>query len=235
MGLYRDDGLIVLRNSTKRTADIKHKEVIKIFKSIGFDIEIDINLSTVDFLDVTLDLTSNTFRPYKKPNDQLLYVHTSSNHPVNILKQLPISINERLSKNSSNRKVFDYAKPEYERALRNSGYEKPGLSFTRKTSTKLGRQRKRNIIWFNPPYSKNVSTKCSIVTTLRSAIVALKTSHRSSPHTTRRYPPKRKTASKPAIAGTKQTAHWMVNAEPHQLSTNVKLQRRITLKKFTLA
>jgi hypothetical protein len=158
MGLYRDDGLIALRNSTKRTADIKRKEVIKIFKSIGFDIEININLITVDFLDVTLDLASNTFRPYKKPNDQLRYVHTSSNHPANILKQLPISINERLVKNSSNKEVFDHAKPEYEEALRNSGYENPSLSFTRKTITKPRRQRKRNIIWFNPPYNKNVST-----------------------------------------------------------------------------
>ena len=63
MGLYRDDGLIVLRNCTKRTADIKRKEVIKIFKCIGFDIKIDINLRTVDFLDDILDLPSNTFRP----------------------------------------------------------------------------------------------------------------------------------------------------------------------------
>ena len=117
MGLYRDDGLIILRNYTKRTADIKRKEVIKIFKCIGFDIEIDINLKTVDFLDVTLDLPSNTFRPYKKPNDQLQYVHTSSNHPANILKQLPISINERLTKNSSNSEIFDNAKPEYERSF----------------------------------------------------------------------------------------------------------------------
>ena len=132
--------------------------MIKIFKCIGFDIEIDINLKTVDFLDVTLDLSSNTFRPYKKPNDQLLYVHTSSNHPANILKQLPISINERLTKNSSNSEIFDNAKPEYEEALRNSGYENPRLSFTRKSTIKRGRQRKRNIIWFNPPYNKNVST-----------------------------------------------------------------------------
>jgi len=62
------------------------------FKTIGFDIEIVINMKSVDFLDVTLDPSSEAFRPYKKPNDRLQYVHMSSNHPRNILKQLPTSI-----------------------------------------------------------------------------------------------------------------------------------------------
>ena len=85
VGLYLDDGLMVLRNCTKRMADIKRKEVIKEFKNIGFDIEIDANMKTVNFLDITLDLSSDSYKPYKKPNDHLQYVHTSSNHPVKFL------------------------------------------------------------------------------------------------------------------------------------------------------
>ena len=83
ISLYRDDGLMILRNITNRMADINHKKVIKVFKDIGFDIIT--KLKTVDFLDITLDLSTGSFRPYKKPNDQLQYIHISSNHPRNIL------------------------------------------------------------------------------------------------------------------------------------------------------
>ena len=90
--------------------------------------------------------------------DKFLFVFLIRRMFIRNLFQLPISINERLTKNSSNSEIFDNAKPEYEEALRNSGYENPRLSFTRKSTIKRGRQRKRNIIWFNPPYNKNVST-----------------------------------------------------------------------------
>ena len=158
VGLYRDDGLMLTRNLNGRSADVKRKEIVSAFKEIGFDIEIQINLKTVDFLDVTLDLISETFRPYKKPNDQLKYVHTSSNHPKNILKQLPVSINRRLAKNSSNEDVFNKAKSEYEAALESSGYRNTKLTYKKPEPNNHRRRRKRNIIWFNPPYNKNVST-----------------------------------------------------------------------------
>ena len=100
----------------------KRKTIIKIFKDIGFSIDIQTNLKEVDFLDVTLNLQNGTYRPYKKANDKLLYIHSSSNHPPQIIKQLPNSISERLSKNSSNQEVFNTAKVEYEDALKKSGY-----------------------------------------------------------------------------------------------------------------
>ena len=82
-----------------------------------FKIEIKANLHIVDFLDVRFNLLDRTYKPYKKPNDQLLYVNTSSNHPPQIIKQLPISISNRLSNNSSNKQVFDMSKGEYEKPL----------------------------------------------------------------------------------------------------------------------
>ena len=94
-GLYRDDGLIVVRNMRGRTAEKLRQKIINIFKSFDLQIEIAIGLPSVDFLDVTLDLKSNSFRPYKKPNDSLLYVNMSSNHPPQILKNLPDAITER--------------------------------------------------------------------------------------------------------------------------------------------
>ena len=122
-GLYRDDGLVLLRNTSKQKTDRIRKDIIEIFKNAGFKIEIKTNLHIVDFLDVTFNLLDETYKPYKKPNDQLLYVNTSSNHPPQIIKQLPISISNRLSNNSSNKQVFDMSKNEYEKALRGSGYK----------------------------------------------------------------------------------------------------------------
>jgi len=61
--------------------------------------------------------------------------------------------------NSSNEAVFENTKAVYEEALRNSGYSNPNLVFRKQTSSKTTRRnRKRNIIWFNPPFSKNVAT-----------------------------------------------------------------------------
>lgn len=157
-GLYRDDGLIVVRNMRGRTTDKVRKDIIKTFKSFDLQIEIVTGLPSVDFLDVTLNLKNNTFQPYKKPNDSLLYVHTASNHPQQILKQLPLAIAERLSKNSSNRTVFEESRNTYEEALKKSGYTNIKLKYSPSTATKQKRNRSRNVIWFNPPFNKNVST-----------------------------------------------------------------------------
>ena len=50
-------------------ADRIRKKLIKIFKDNGLKITIEMRLHKVDYLDVTLDLANNTYRPYKKPND----------------------------------------------------------------------------------------------------------------------------------------------------------------------
>ncbi|KAJ8041040.1 hypothetical protein HOLleu_15528 [Holothuria leucospilota] len=100
--------------------------------------------------------------PYSKPNNTTLYIHRKSNHPPAILKHIPEAINKRLSSLSQDENAFNKAKPVYQEALKKSGYEY-GLQFT-PTSTRQARtnklrpQRKRNIIWYNPPFSKNVST-----------------------------------------------------------------------------
>ena len=157
LGLYRDDRLILLKNTKGREVDQIRKKVIKIFKDVGFKIEIKTNFKIVDFLDVTLNLSNRTYSPYKKSNDQLLYVHTSSNHPPQIINMLPKSINERLSKNFSNPEIFDKAKIDYEKALKDSGYKSVNLTF-KKAAEKQNRTRSHKIIWFNPPFIKSITT-----------------------------------------------------------------------------
>ena len=120
-GLYRDDELVLLRNTSKQKTDRIRKDIIEILKNAGFKIKIKTNLHIVDFLDITFNLLDGTCKPYKKPNDLLLYVNTSSNHPTGTVKQLLISISNRLSNNSSNKQVFDMSKGEYEKTLRESG------------------------------------------------------------------------------------------------------------------
>ena len=86
----------------------------------------------------------------------------SSNHPPELLKKLPTSIRELLSRNSSNKQIFDSVKPEYEEALKNSGYQafleyiEAKVDNIENNTSKM--QRKRKMIWFNPPLNKSVTT-----------------------------------------------------------------------------
>ena len=47
-GLYRDDGLLILRNVNGKQIGLMRKN-IKIFKDIGFAIDVETNLKIVDF------------------------------------------------------------------------------------------------------------------------------------------------------------------------------------------
>ena len=97
---------MILRNANGQKTDRTRKYIIKLMKNLGFQIEIETNLKEVNFLDVTFNLNSGLYKPYKKPNDQLLYVTTLSDHPPQVIKQLLNSINQKLIKNSSNKAVF---------------------------------------------------------------------------------------------------------------------------------
>ena len=118
--IYQDDGLALLKNLNGQGTDKVRKNIIRVFKDIGFSLEIETNLKEVDFLDVSLNLRNGTYQPYKKPNHRLLYIHSLSNHPQNVIKQILNSIQNTLLKNSSNEEIFNTAKCVYEEALKNS-------------------------------------------------------------------------------------------------------------------
>ena len=100
-----------------------------------------------------------TRKLYKKTNDKLLYIHSSSSHLPQMIKELPNSISERLWKNSSNQGIFITAKIQEEDTAKRSRYN-VDLKCTYKNLGKPKTQ-KRNIIWFNPPFNKSVSTNVS--------------------------------------------------------------------------
>ena len=159
MGLYRDDGLGILHNKSGPQTERIKKEIIKLFKDNNLKITIDAGLKIVNFLDVTLDLNNDLYKPYTKPNSKLMYINSNSNHPPSLIEKIPTMVSKRLSDLSKNEEVFKQAVPPYEEALRTSGYSQK-LSYTQKHDhEQKKRNRKRNIIWFNPPYSKSVETK----------------------------------------------------------------------------
>ena len=161
IGLYRDDGLGVLWDTPGNRADRIRKEIIEVFKNLGLNITIQINLKVVDFLDVSLNLSTESFYPYRKPNDRPMYIHRQSNHPPNIIKNIPSSISRRLTDISSDSAAFEDARQLYDNALRESGFsEQVEFLESRKTNSKNVRRknRSRNITWFNPPFSQNVAT-----------------------------------------------------------------------------
>ena len=159
IGLYRDDGLSTFRNTSGPQAERIKKEITKIFKELNLNITIECNKKIVNFLDITLDLNTGKYYPYKKPNDEIQYINKNSNHPPNIIKELPKMISRRLSNLSYDEDIFKKSKPIYEKALRESGYDEELLFNKTNTNTETPRRnRKRNIIWYNPPFSKNVET-----------------------------------------------------------------------------
>ena len=60
VGLYRDNGMALLRNLNGQHAGKVKKNIIGVFKDIAFSLEIETNLHEVDFLDVSLILRKKT-------------------------------------------------------------------------------------------------------------------------------------------------------------------------------
>ena len=71
---------------------------------------------------LTFDLVKEIYQPYKKPNDDPLYINIKSNHPTSILQQLPKSISKRIWEISSNEHIFNQSILYYKNALRRSRY-----------------------------------------------------------------------------------------------------------------
>ena len=156
-GLYRDDGLGVHRRLPGPRLERMKKDINALFNNLGLKITIDTKLIVVNFLDVTFNLHEETHAPFRKPNDNPQYVNVQSNHPKGVLNQVPMSVQCRLNTISSSKEIFDKAKPEYEKALRDSGHNvKLEYSETQKSSKR--KRKRRDVIFFNPPFNKEVKT-----------------------------------------------------------------------------
>ena len=108
---------------------------------------------------MTLNLSTGKFCPYRKPDNYPLYINAKSNHPPSIIKHLPATIGTRISSLSCDADEFNKASRVYNDALKSSGYHEC-LQYARNNNQTSHRRRNRprNIIWFNLPYSENVQT-----------------------------------------------------------------------------
>ena len=162
-GLYRDDGLGILRNTTGPEADWKRKSIIKIFKEYVLSVTCGLNKKIVDFLDVWFNLNEQTYEPYRKLNNEPVYINIQSNHPPNIIADIPKAISKRLTNISCNKNVFDRNVGIYQAALKNSGFDGK-ITYNNQSEqannvnieeANQARKRKRAIIWYNLPYCIN--------------------------------------------------------------------------------
>ena len=71
-----------------------------------------------------------------------------TNHPPSILRQLPVSINKRISTLSSDKETFQDAAPTYQTALGHSNFAHK-LEYMPHVTHQSRGNRQRNIIWFN--------------------------------------------------------------------------------------
>ena len=154
--LYRDDGLAITRSSGRQQEKLR-QAIIQIFADLDLKITIQINLISVNFLDVTMDLEAGIFKPYRKPGDKPMYVHSGSNHPPQVLRNIALGINKRLVEISSTEEIFYQAIPPYQAELDRCGYGHK-LAYVLPQTGKRKRRQKTRITWFNPPYSMNVQT-----------------------------------------------------------------------------
>ena len=162
-GIYRDDGLAVVKQKTRFGLDNMRKRFHEIFKEHGFSITIETGIMKTEFLDVVLDLHNDKFTPYRKPNTEILYISNNSNHPGHIRNELPRMIAKRISSISSDKNIFDAAIPAYQTVLKQTGYPECAMEYEQQkeqnnsSESKRNRNRPRkNIIYYNPPFCSSV-------------------------------------------------------------------------------
>ena len=157
IGLYRDDGLGIIKQSSGTHLDKIKKDIIKIFKNAGFNITIDIGTSSTNFLDVSLDLTTGRYQVYTKPNTKTTYINRHSNHPPSIRKHLPKMIQNRISVASIDEDAFNTSKSIFQTALKKANYTYE-IKFSKNDKKTSSKTRKRKCLYFNPPYNLSVTT-----------------------------------------------------------------------------
>ena len=90
------------------------------------------------------------------------YININSNHPKAIIKKVPKAVNLRIRNLSANEEIFRKGRKMYTDALKSSGYKEnfthkeekmPNDNNKERKKENRHQNRKRKIIWFNPPHS----------------------------------------------------------------------------------
>ena len=137
------------------------KSLQKTFKDFVLEIVAECNLRIVNYLDVTLNLNDGSFRPCDKPDDIIQYINKEFNHPPNLIKHLLASIEKRLSNNSFDEKLFQESAIYYEDTLNKARYLDKVVCHAPSASNQENKNKnhQRNVLSFNLPCSKRVTTR----------------------------------------------------------------------------
>ena len=119
-GLYRDDVLGYVKGGGPNIERIK-KKIVQLFKQEGLKVTPEANTRVVKFLDFILNLDEGLHMPYHKQNANIVYVNTKSNHPPQVLTNIPKGVEQRLSRLSSNEQCFNNKKHIFQKALNEAG------------------------------------------------------------------------------------------------------------------
>ena len=92
---------------------------------------------------MTFDLDNNAYKTFRKENNKSIYINRHSNHPPSILKQLPKSIEKRISETLSNKDNFDESIKPYKDALKESGFRE-ALNYIAQTTNKIKKKKVEN-------------------------------------------------------------------------------------------
>ena len=151
------NSLAILEATSGPKTDRLRKKIEKLFKNHSLRITTELGLIQTDFLNVLFNLKFGMYWPYRKPNDQPLCINAGSNHPPMIKKQMPNMLSKRLSELSCNREEFEKAATSYNTAIKTSGC-RGGLAYDNHAADTRARKRnrKRNIVYFNPPFGESV-------------------------------------------------------------------------------
>ena len=118
------------------------KKFQKLFKKEDLDIIVQCNLKITNYLDITPNLNNGSYRPYRKPNEETNYIHVNSDHPPSILKEIPRSMEKRLSVLSSSKTIFQESAIYYEECLKTMDIK---LSYSIRNQKKIKTKRKENV------------------------------------------------------------------------------------------
>ena len=84
--MYRNDGLAVFKNMNARSGDKAWDVSCLILGDLGLKITVQSNMKIFNYLDVTLNLTTGKYYPFREPDNNPLYINVKSNHPPSIIR-----------------------------------------------------------------------------------------------------------------------------------------------------
>ena len=122
IGLFRDDGLALVKGITEADITWINNWFDDLFPNFSFEIKI---AKSIEFLDITISITNETIvtAPYSKPSCTHKYVPPQSGHDRMVISAIPYSVFYRLKLISSTKNIFEEAAKEYWNYLLKSGYD----------------------------------------------------------------------------------------------------------------